>query len=223
MESTQIITKETKMKNTNYKYNDGGRADAGYKGKAGDCVVRAIAIATELPYQEVYDGLKEENQKYANSRRTRGAKKIKAKGTTPRNGNYRDVYQPYLESKGWTWKPTMKIGQGCKVHLKADELPSGKIICRLSRHIVAVIDGVVNDTHDSTRDGKRCVYGYFHKPTTNKKLYKVKVDINDTQFWEVEAESEQEAMDNYMEGSHYHTNSHGEDVEVMEEIKERKS
>ena len=25
--------------------------------------------------------------------------------------------------------------------------------------------------------------------------YKVKVDINDTQFWEVEAESEQEAVD----------------------------
>tara|TARA_R110002126_G_scaffold289476_1_gene444462 strand:- start:46 stop:216 length:171 start_codon:yes stop_codon:yes gene_type:complete len=53
--------------------------------------------------------------------------------------------------------------------------------------------------------------------------YKVKVDINDTQFWEVEAESEQEAMDNYMEGSHYHTKSHGEDVEVVEETKERKS
>mgnify|MGYP003638163149 CR=1 FL=1 len=48
--------------------------------------------------------------------------------------------------------------------------------------------------------------------------YKVKVDINDTQFWEVEAESEQEAMDNYMEGSHYHTKSHGEDAEVVEEI-----
>ena len=49
--------------------------------------------------------------------------------------------------------------------------------------------------------------------------YKVKVDINDTQFWEVEAESEQEAMDNYMEGRHYHTKSHGEDIEVVEEIK----
>ena len=66
------------------------------------------------------------------------------------------------------------------------------------------------------------------KPTPNRKetkmkLYKVKVEINDTQFWEVEAESEQGAMDNYMEGSHYHTNSHGEDVEVMEEITERKS
>ena len=52
--------------------------------------------------------------------------------------------------------------------------------------------------------------------------YKVKVDINDTQFWEVEAESEQEAMDNYMEGSHYHTKSHGEDAEVVEVITERK-
>ena len=56
----------------------------------------------------------------------------------------------------------------------------------------------------------------------NMKKYKVKVDINDTQFWEVEAESEQEAMDNYMEGRHYHTKSHGEDVEVVEETKERK-
>ena len=34
-------------------YSDGGRAAAGYKGDAGDCVTRAIAIATEIPYQEV--------------------------------------------------------------------------------------------------------------------------------------------------------------------------
>ena len=58
---------------------------------------------------------------------------------------------------------------------------------------------------------------------TIMKKYKVKVEINDTQFWEVEAESEQEAMDNYVEGSHYHTNSHGEDVEVVEEITEKES
>jgi hypothetical protein len=35
-------------------YSDGGRAAAGYKGRAGDCVVRAIAIAAQKPYQEVY-------------------------------------------------------------------------------------------------------------------------------------------------------------------------
>jgi hypothetical protein len=39
-------------------FNDGGRSAAGYKGSTGDCVVRAIAIATCKPYTEVYDALK---------------------------------------------------------------------------------------------------------------------------------------------------------------------
>ena len=34
------------------------------------------------------------------------------------------------------------------------------------------------------------------------KLYKVKVEINDTQFWEVEAESEQDARKNYRDGKY---------------------
>ena len=34
--------------------NDGGRSAAGFKGKTGDCVCRAIAIASGLPYEEVY-------------------------------------------------------------------------------------------------------------------------------------------------------------------------
>jgi hypothetical protein len=40
-----------------YVYDDRGRAEAGYKGDAGDCVVRSIAIATGRPYKEVYDEL----------------------------------------------------------------------------------------------------------------------------------------------------------------------
>ena len=36
-------------------FDDGGRSAAGYKGKTGDCVVRSIAIATGLPYQQIYD------------------------------------------------------------------------------------------------------------------------------------------------------------------------
>ena len=35
--------------NLELKINDGGRAAAGYKGKASDCVVRSIAIATGIP------------------------------------------------------------------------------------------------------------------------------------------------------------------------------
>jgi hypothetical protein len=55
----------------------------------------------------------------------------------------------------------MKIGSGCNVHLRADELPSGRLVCLVSRHAVAVIDGVIRDTHDATRGGSRCVYGYY--------------------------------------------------------------
>jgi hypothetical protein len=58
----------------------------------------------------------------------------------------------------------MQIGSGCNTHLKADELPSGRLVCNVSRHAVAVIDGVIHDTHDCSRGGKRCVYGYWHKP-----------------------------------------------------------
>jgi hypothetical protein len=70
------------IQNISWVYNDGGREAAGYKGAAGDCVVRAIAIATGKSYQEVYNA-------------------------------------------------------------------------------ITVIDGVVNDTFDPSREGTRCVYGYY--------------------------------------------------------------
>ena len=38
-------------------YDDGGRAAAGFRGECRDCVVRAVAIATEQPYHVVYDAL----------------------------------------------------------------------------------------------------------------------------------------------------------------------
>jgi len=68
-----------------------------------------------------------------------------------------------MESLGWQWTSTMQIGSGCTVHLRPDELPQGRLVVSLSRHVVAVIDGVAYDTHDPTRGGLRCVYGYFHK------------------------------------------------------------
>ena len=140
-----------------FKYNDGGRAAAGYKGTAGDCVCRAICIATGMPYDEVYDRLSEGNLK---QRRVKGDKPNQR---SARNGIYtkRKWFKDYMLELGFEWVPTMTVGSGCKVHLTADELPKGKIICSVSRHVVAVIDGVINDTHDCSRGGKRCVYGYW--------------------------------------------------------------
>lgn len=157
-------------------YNDGGRGDASWKGSAGDCVVRAIAIATELPYQTVYDAMFILNAEFAKGR-SKAALRVRKTGSTPRNGNFKHVYRPYLESLGWMWVPTMHIGSGCKVHLCEGELPAGRIIARCSKHLTAVIDDVIHDTYDpqwstivtensKERIAHRCVYGYFIKKGT---------------------------------------------------------
>lgn len=154
--------------NMSFQYDDGGRAVAGYKGRAGDCVTRAIAIATGKPYPEVYEALWDHLRSYASDHRDKVARQIARGGgrlgTTPRNGVNTQVFGPYLESLGWIWVPTMHISQGCKVHLCAGELPTGKLVVRLSRHITAVIDGVIHDVYDPSRDGSRCVYGYWYHP-----------------------------------------------------------
>lgn len=131
-------------------FDDGGRADAGYKGTTGDCVCRAFAIASGKPYKEVYkliNTLAKSERKYKSSART---------------GVYKGTINKLAEALGMVWEPCMKVGFGCTVHLTASELPKGKIVCSLSKHVVAVVDGIVHDTYDSTRDGTRCVYGYWY-------------------------------------------------------------
>ena len=139
--------------------DDGGRAAAGYKGKTGDCVCRAIAIATERPYKEVYDLINAFAKEEKITKRKRGK-------SSARNGVYKDVRRQIMEHLGWTWVPTMKIGEGCTVHLRAEELPKGRLIVSVSKHLCAVIDGVLHDTYDCSRDGTRCVYGYYYKEET---------------------------------------------------------
>jgi|ERR1039458_1955082 hypothetical protein len=133
-----------------FAYNDGGRADAGYKGITSDCVTRSIAIATELPYRTVYNALN------ALGRLERPAPSQDR--SNARKGVYRITYQKYLLSLGWTWSPT-------RCHLRASELPSGHLVCRVTKHLVAVVDGVIHDLDDCSCDGKRYVYGYFTPAT----------------------------------------------------------
>lgn len=141
---------------TQFQFNDGGRALAGFKGSAGDCVCRAISIASGKPYEEVYDYLSKMN---ASQRMPKGVKRSRtaSKGI---NVN-RKWFKDYMNALGFVWIPTMQIGQGCKVHLRSDELPNGRLVCMVSKHLVAVIDGVINDTYDCSREGTRCVYGYY--------------------------------------------------------------
>lgn len=152
-----------------YVHDDGGRAAAGFKGSAGDCVARAVSIATRLPYADVYTALAAGT---GAQRVTRGKR---SKGATARNGinTGRKWFKAYMRAIGFTWTPTMTIGSGCKVHLLKGELPMGHLVVAVSKHYTAVIDGVIHDTFDPTRttfwyeEGKpprvthRCVYGYW--------------------------------------------------------------
>lgn len=101
-------------------YDDGGRKAAGYKGTTGDCACRAVAIAAQRPYQEVYDLINE----YAKKERTG---KRKRKVSNARTGVYQTTMLKVMSHYGFKWVATMHIGQGCTVHLREDELPRGRL------------------------------------------------------------------------------------------------
>jgi hypothetical protein len=143
--------------------NDGGRRAAGYDnaGDRGGCVPRAIAIASGLPYREVLDALTVATLRYVRRfprswvarwiKRSRGGR-----GYDPAQGCYDEIYGPYLKSLGWQYTPV-----DGRLHLRADEIAPGRLIVRVHRHLVAVIDGAIHDTHNSARAGCRPVIGYW--------------------------------------------------------------
>jgi hypothetical protein len=121
-----------------------------------------VAIASGRPYSEVYAAL-------AGDTGSQRAGKRGKRQASARNGinTTRAWFKDYMRSIGFSWTPTMQIGSGCKVHLREDELPSGRLVVSVSKHYTAVIDGVIHDTHDPSERGttiyspERCVYGYW--------------------------------------------------------------
>ena len=124
-----------------YVYNDGGRSKY-FKGQTDDCVVRALAIATQRDYKEIYNIVRN------------------VTGESPRKGVRKKHAKVIAARLGGKWIPKMRIGSGCTCHLRTDELPKGRIVCCVAKHWVAVIDHVVNDTWECD-DPDTCVYGYW--------------------------------------------------------------
>jgi len=147
--------------NIPFKYNDGGR-EKYFKGSAGDCVTRAIAIAFEMDYKKVYNALGDAQKKWANNSWSKKAKTCREKSSTARDGVYKEVWDPFILDHGGKWEALMGIGTGCQVHVRPDELRSkGTSILRLSGHLSVWKDGVLHDTHNCSRNGTRCVYGRY--------------------------------------------------------------
>jgi len=147
--------------------DDGGREASGIanaarrKDRTGDCVTRAIAIATGKPYREVHDALTVASVRHIYSDEGKHGKYWRRHGGVctydPDHGCSDEVWRPYLESLGW--KEVLTEDQ--KVRLRADELPHGRLVVSIRRHLVAVIDGVIHDTYDSGGAGRVRVKGYW--------------------------------------------------------------
>lgn len=156
-----------------FNYNDGGRSKYFKATNVGDCVTRAIAIATGKDYKEVYNRLNEMAKKES-TKRHRGHKRSQS-----RNGVFKETWKRYLKEIGWVHHKTCELGSKAKkVKFIEGALPSeGKVIVQLSRHLTCLVDGVINDTYDCSKkdyydfDGnlitndERCVYGYWTAPT----------------------------------------------------------
>tara|TARA_Y100000401_G_scaffold110679_1_gene108119 strand:+ start:580 stop:1083 length:504 start_codon:yes stop_codon:yes gene_type:complete len=149
-----------------YQFNDGGKYVAGYTGKrvTGDCVTRAIAIATGLPYETVRTELMELQHRWCTTSNSRAAKACRKRQTkSVMRGVWKEVYKPYLKQLGFTYKSLCTVGSSKRYHLVVDDLPTGTLIVKTRRHLSCVINHVLHDAYDS-RFKNQWVNG---EPTTN--------------------------------------------------------
>src|SRR5215831_19462276 len=132
---------------------------------------RAIAIAVGMPYREVHEKLTAAKVPYFYEGGDRDlpewSKRVKRRGGVRAfdadHGCWDEVYAPYLEELGWTYVSTKEK----KVRLRADELPKGKLIVSIRRHLVAVIDHVIHDTCGG--NGRVTVRGYWTAPPSRER------------------------------------------------------
>jgi Protein of unknown function (DUF2786) len=139
-------------------FNDGGLA-ASKHNEINDCACRAIAIATERPYHEIWDVFKT---------------LLATEGPRRRSGVDESVQHKLMESLGWTWVPTTKT------YLREDDLPPGRLVVCIRGHSVAVVNGVIHDTFNPSRkkNGRPpFVYGYYKKSQTQATERGMSVDL----------------------------------------------
>jgi len=149
--------------------DDGGRRGSGIprgcKDEVGDCVARAIAIATQKPYREVHDALTVAKVRDVAAGKSDWTRRARRKGGVyafhADHGVGDEVYGPYLKDLGWRFTSTKELPRGRGVHLRADELPKGRLMVLLPGHLTAVIDGVIHDTLDCSDEGRRRIRGYW--------------------------------------------------------------
>ncbi len=124
-------------------WHDGGRAACGFVGVTGDCVVRALAIATGDVYRDVYDSIGH------------------LAHASARHGVADAVIHQFLHSHGWQ-KTT------CQASVPPSELPAGVVLVHFrstgrkrNGHLSCLIDHTVYDTWNPWEDSSFEVASYW--------------------------------------------------------------
>lgn len=132
-------------------YDDGGRAQAGRRGKVGDCVCRAITIATGKQYEWVYSVL---NERCKPLRKT-----PKSRKPSPQFGLANPIWEPLLFQEGWHYCELERMEQFNDRHVPQE----GISIVFQSGHLTAVKHGVIRDTYDSSYKGTAWIKGFYRR------------------------------------------------------------
>lgn len=120
-----------------FEKSDAGRSQSRRPKQTNDCTVRALALARGIEYDSAYDLLANAGRKCA-----RGF-----------------FLGDWLEGQPWAEKirfPAIKGQRRMNPAAFTEQFKEGRYICRVSKHVFAVIDGVVYDTFESRPD--RCIY-----------------------------------------------------------------
>lgn len=125
-----------------FQRSDAGRATSRRPRQKNDCTVVALAHVTGEPYDDCYDALAKAGRKCA-------------KGFDFR------TWAKVAEFRGWRFRwmsfpavPGLRRVNPTSFALKHRE---GRFVLRVSKHVMACVDGVVLDSFKG--DGHRCVYG----------------------------------------------------------------
>lgn len=125
-----------------FSIDDAGRSQSLRPKQKRDCVVRAIALASGMPYDSVYDGLAAMGRKCGRS-------------------TSKEIWKAYLDSPAWIKEVFPAIPGQARMHLESFRQghPLGRFVVQMARHLTAVIDGVIRDDFEPRLEG--CVYAVW--------------------------------------------------------------
>lgn len=122
-----------------FERTDSGRSSSRRQREQNDCTVRAVATAFGLDYDDAYDALAEGGRKC--SRGFNLSKWLAVQG---------------IASVQRLSFPAVKGRRRMNPATFCSQYPVGNYICRVAKHVFAVVDGVVHDDQEQRPD--RCIY-----------------------------------------------------------------